>query len=292
MRNTESNNQQSPVTARSRQPQQRHSALPSGLALMLLAGAPALAAEDVRYDASTEAGLQYEIQNPFALVYRLPIENQFDFGYGSENAMRYALRPRPVIPFHLSEDWSLITRTTFNFIHQGSPEPGIPDKTGLGDTDLEMYFSPKITTHGWSVGFGPVLRLPTATDDLLGGEKWGAGPAFAALRQSGGWTYGIFVNQMWSFAGESGRSDLNATYLQPTLSHTFKSATTFGLDTQSTYDWTGEQWTVPINLTVSQMVKVCGQSVNVTLGGRYYAVRPAGGPDWGMQLSFNFLFPK
>ena len=292
MKEIETNNKNYPSTTRSRHSHRRHSALPSGLAILLLAGVPALAAEDDRLDPSSKAGLAYEIQNPFAFMYRLPVQNQFDFGYGSEDAMRYSLRLRPIIPFHLSEDWSLITRTSIPFVYQGSPEPGIPSKAGLGDTDMEFYFSPETTTRGWSVGFGPILRLPTATDDLLGGEKWGAGPAFAALRQTHGWTYGVYVNHLWSFAGESGRSDLSGTYLQPTISYTFKSATPIGLDAESTYDWTAKQWTVPINLTVSQMVKILGQDVNITLGGRYYAEKPDGGPDWGMQLSFNFLFPK
>lgn len=237
--------------------------------------------------------LAYRLQNPLAFIPRLPIENQFDFGYGSENAMRYALRPRPVIPFSLGDDLSLITRTTFNVVYQEAPEPGSSDKFGLGDTDLELYLSPKYkAAGGWAFGAGPVLRFPTATDELLGGEKWGAGPGAAVLRQSGRWTYGLFVNHLWDYAGASDRGDLNATFLQPVLSYTTESSTTFGVDTQSTYDWSGENWTVPINLTVSQLVKLGGQAINLTVGGRYYAERPVGGPDWGMQFSVNFIFAK
>ena len=207
--------------------------------------------------------------------------------------MRYAFRPRPVIPFSLNEDLSLITRTTFNVIYQQAPEPGLGDKSGLGDTDLEVYLSPKYkVAGGWAYGAGAIVRFPTATEDVLGGEKWGIGPGVAALRQSHGWTYGMYANQLWDFAGESGRDDLNVTYLQPVLSFTTKSATTFGVDTQSTYDWSGGQWTVPINLTVGQLVRIAGQAVSFTLGGRYYAERPTGGPDWGMQVSMNVLFGK
>ncbi len=55
---------------------------------------------------------------------------------------------------------------------------------------------------------GPVFRLPAATDDLLGAEKWGVGPTAVALRQAKGWTYGGLVSQVWSVAGEGDRADI------------------------------------------------------------------------------------
>ena len=265
-------------------------ALRTSVALLLAAGTT-LHAQDA--GEASAADLAYRVQNRLAFIPRLPIENQFDFGYGSEDAMRYAFRPRPVVPFSLGENLSLITRTTFNLIYQEAPEAGLDDKFGLGDTDLEMYFSPKYTkAGGWIYGAGPMVRFPTATDDALGGEKWGIGPAAAAMRQSGRWTYGVFMNHLWDFAGEDARADLNATYLQPVLSYTTTGATTFGVDTQATYDWTNEEWTVPINATVSQLVKIGGQPIAFTLGGRYYADSPAGGPEWGFQFSMNLLFAK
>ena len=209
-------------------------ALRTGIAAVLMAGATALAQDGGDESAGD---LAYRVQNRLAFIPRLPIENQFDFGYGSEDAMRYALRPRPVIPFSLGDELGLITRTTMNLIYQEAPEAGLDDKFGLGDTDLELYLSPKYKqAGGWIYGAGPMLRFPTATDEALGGEKWGAGPAVAGLRQSGRWTYGVFLNHLWDYAGVSDRSDLNATYMQPLLSYTTTGATTFGVDTQSTYD--------------------------------------------------------
>ena len=168
-------------------------ALRTGIAAVLMAGATALAQDGGDESAGD---LAYRVQNRLAFIPRLPIENQFDFGYGSEDAMRYALRPRPVIPFSLGDELGLITRTTMNLIYQEAPEAGLDDKFGLGDTDLELYLSPKYKqAGGWIYGAGPMLRFPTATDEVLGGEKWGAGPAVAGLRQSGRWTYGVFLNQ-------------------------------------------------------------------------------------------------
>jgi hypothetical protein len=49
---------------------------------------------------------------------------------------------------------------------------------------------------------------------------------------------------------------------------------------------------VLLNLRVSQLLKFGKQPVQFSLGGRYYAERPAGGPDWGLRFAVTFLFPK
>lgn len=96
---------------------------------------------------------------------------------------------------------------------------------------------PRQPTKGGGIwGAGPVFFLPTATDDLLGAEKWGAGPTAVVLKQEKGWTYGMLANHIWSFAGESGRQDVNATFLQPFLTYTTKKQTTFKFNTETTYD--------------------------------------------------------
>ena len=52
------------------------------------------------------------------------------------------------------------------------------------------------------------------------------------------------------------------------------------------------QLTVPINLFVSQVVKFGKQPVQFTIGPRYYAESPDGGPEWGLRFGMTFLFPK
>ena len=68
--------------------------------------------------------------------------------------------------------------------------------------------------------------------------------------------------------------------------------TTFGVNTESTYDWQGHEWSVPLNFTISQWVKIGKQPINLQLGYRYYAEGPSGGPDWGLRFAVTFLFPK
>ena len=142
------------------------------------------------------------------------------------------------------------------------------------------------------MGFGPVFLYPSASIEALGSEKWGAGPTGVALKQDHGFTYGMLFNHIWSFAGNDQRANVNATFLQPFVSYTTKTYTSFGMNTESTYDWENSQWTVPINVTLTQMLKVLGQPLSLQLGYRLYVDAPDNGPDWGLRFTLTFLFPK
>lgn len=240
-----------------------------------------------------EADLAKQLSNPVANLVSVPLQANWDFGIGVNDASRFTLNVQPVIPLEVSDGMNLIIRTILPLVDMESPAPGIDDASGLGDINQSFFFSPKEpTADGWILGAGPVLLYPSASDDLLGAGKWGAGPTALALRQSHGWTYGMLVNQLWSYAGESDRGEVNATFLQPFISFTTKSQTTLALNSESTYDWEGGQWSVPINLMVSQLFKVGGQPMQLTVGGRYYAESPEGGPEWGLRAALTLLFPK
>jgi hypothetical protein len=176
-------------------------------------------------------------------------------------------------------------------IYAESPVAGGSDHSGLGDLKQSFFLSPKEPVGGWILGGGPVLLYPRATDVALGSGKWGAGPTLVALQQNNGWTYGILANHIWSYAGY-GSQNVNATFLQPFFSYSLKTFTTFGVNTESTYNWQSEQWTAPINAMITQMLKIGKQPVSLQLGYRYYAQRPLNGPDWGLRFTVTFLFPK
>ena len=243
-------------------------------------------------EAAKAAELAKKALNPVASLISVPIQNNWDFGIGSTDAMRYTANVQPVIPVTLTKDWNLITRTILPIIYAESTSAGGGSKFGLGDISQSFFLSPKEPVGGWIVGAGPVLLYPSATNDALGAKKWGAGPTLVVLTQQSGWTYGVLANHIWSYAGSSSRSDLSATFLQPFLSFTTKTFTTFGLNTESTYDWKNRQWTVPINVSLTQLLKVGKQPMSFSIGGKYYAEKPQGGPDWGLRFAVTLLFPK
>jgi hypothetical protein len=205
--------------------------------------------------------------------------------------MRYTANVQPVIPVSIAKDWNLIIRTIMPIIYAEEPVKGFGDKSGLGDITQSFFFSPKEPVGGWVLAAGPVALWPTAKDSALGAGQWGAGPTALALRQEHGWTYGALANHIWSYAGW-GDHDVSATFLQPFVSFTTRKHTTFALNTESTYDWEQSQWTVPVNFTVQQLLKIGKHPVAFQVGGRYYAEKPDGGPDWGLRFAVTFLFPK
>jgi hypothetical protein len=126
---------------------------------------------------------------------------------------------------------------------------------------------------------------------LLGSEKFGLGPTFVALKQEGPWTMGLLFNHIWSVAGDEHRAYVSSTFLQPFISYITQMKTTFTLNTESTYDWHSEQWTVPINFLVSQLTRIGKQPVQFGLGAKVYAEGPSGAPQWGIRFVVTPLFP-
>lgn len=236
--------------------------------------------------------LAKQLANPVASLVSVPFQFNWDTNIGPESSgNKYLLNFQPVIPFALNENWNLISRTILPIVHQRDIFPGAGSQAGLSDSVQSLFVSPAQSRVIW--GAGPVFLFPTGTDDLLSAKQWGVGPTIVVLKQVGPWTVGGLWNHLWKVAGDDDRTPLNASFYQPFLSYTTKSAVTFTLNTESTYDWEGEAWSVPINLQVGKVVRLGSQLANIGGGVRYWAASPASGAkDWGARFLLVLLFPK
>jgi hypothetical protein len=235
--------------------------------------------------------LAKKLSNPVASLISVPLQLNGDFGYANDG-MRWTLNVQPVIPAPISKDWNLITRIIMPIVYQDDVFPG-SNEFGLGDTTPTFFFSPKApTAGGLTWGVGPVFLLPTATDDLLGTEKWGIGPSIILLQQSPeGHTLGVLMNHIESLAGDDDRADVSNTFIQPFFAQQYKGGKTLTFNLESTYDWEHDQWTIPANVVYSKVTRIGSQMVSFAAGGRVYFEQPDGGPEWGVRFVVTLLLP-
>jgi hypothetical protein len=242
--------------------------------------------------ANDASELAKKLANPVASLISFPIQTNFDFGMGSGSGWRMTMNIQPVIPVALNKDWNLISRTILPIIHQGNVVAEGTSQSGLGDVVQSLFISPnKAEPFVW--GIGPAILVPTATNDSLGAKQLGLGPTVVVLKQQGAWTVGVLWNHVWRVAGGSGRPKVNADFVQPFLGYSTKDGWTYLLNTESTYDWTGNHWSVPIHGQVSKVVRFGKQPISFGGAIRCWATTPSGGPEGcGLRIIVTAIFPK
>jgi len=246
--------------------------------------------------------LRSAVQNPVSSMISLPLKFTADFG--APNGSAYFFNVNPVIPVTVG-DWNLISRALIpalvsvdGFI-AGTPsipegQPSDDRKTGLGDINYSLFFSPAgASKFIW--GLGPSINLPTATEDQLGSGKWSAGPTGVVLVQPGWGTYGFLLRQLWSFAGDDDRSEVNQMLIEPFVNYNLPGGWYLITDPISTVNWnasSGNKWTVPLGGGVGKLFTIGNQAINSRIEAYYNIEKPDGGPDWQTVFTFQFLFPK
>ena len=136
-----------------------------------------------------------QAQNPIANLISVPLESDFNPQTGIHKDDSYVLEMKPVVPFRLSNDWTLITRTIIPVIQVPDLAPGVNGTSGLGDVQESLFLSPaKAGRVIW--GAGPAISFPTATQSILGTKKLSIGPNVVVLRSQGHWLFGTLAKSV------------------------------------------------------------------------------------------------
>jgi hypothetical protein len=236
--------------------------------------------------------LAKQTQNPIANLISVPLQANWDFGVGDRGATSTLLNFQPVVPFAVSKSTNLVLRIIMPLTSQpgvGSADPRI---NGMGDTVATAFFSPsKAGRVIW--GVGPVVLLPTATNNALGTEKFGVGPSAVVLMQPGKWTLGLLFNQIWSTSGATDRTDVNQTFLQPFANYNLGSGLAVGVSMEASANWKAEEkWTVPLLFLVSKVTLLGKRPVNLLVAAGPMVASPAAGANWRFRVAAIFLFPR
>jgi hypothetical protein len=252
---------------------------------------------DAKDEAKGEGGgqestdkLREAAQNPVANLISVPFQNNSNFDYGPYHRPQNVLNVQPVIPFKLTPEWNLITRWITPLIWQPRMSPTEGGEFGLGNIQPSFFLSP--SEPGKIIwGVGPVLWLPTATDKVLGVNKWGAGPSAVALRIDGQWVYGALINNVW--AGTQ-HNRVNQMTLQPFLNYNLPHGWYLTTSPIVTANWlasSGDKWTVPVGGGVGRLFKVGKLPINAQVQAFYNVVKPQYGSTWTLRFQIQALFP-
>ena len=263
----------------------------TGILLTVLA-MPVFGQEESDAGEADEAELAKAAQNPIGSLISVPFQNNMNFDVGPADRTQNILNIQPVLPFGIAKNWNLITRTILPVISQ--PAPGDERTNGLGDLNSTGWISPKAPGKViW--GVGPSLIFPTATDDVLGSDKWSAGPSVVVLTMPGPWVIGGLASNVWSYAGDEDAADVNSFLAQYFINYNYPSGWYLTSAPIITANWeadSGEKWTIPFGGGIGQVFRIGMLPIHLNVQAYYNVKRPKFGGRWQVGVQWAFLFPK
>ena len=236
-----------------------------------------------------------EAHEPVSRLRAVALQNNVDFGIGSNNrtGLRLLIQPWQA-EIGKGIWWRMKTFSALPVVYQPNANESEGGTFGLGDPEISVFWSPRKT--GRSVlGVGPVVRFPLATDDALGSGKWSAGVTALAVARPGRWLFGVRTYNIWSFAGDGERSDVNQFLLHYILLRVLGGGWYFISAPVVTADWNapnGDQWLVPVGGGAGKLVKVGRRGVDLQVSVFYNVIHPETRPhaDWTLRIQLQFLF--
>ncbi len=254
----------------------------------------ALSADHSGADDATE--IAKKLQNPVGDLISVPFTNYTNFNVGPNKGTQDVLQIQPVIPFHVSEDWNIITRTVASLVWSPSFQPtaSVPP-FGIAQTSFTAFLSPRNPVDGWLWGVGPVTQIPTISNKTLGSNVWGLGPSFVVVKLAGPIVAGVLVNNVFSLGGTTARGGTryNTFLIEPFFDYNFGGGWFVGTVPIMTANWDagGEKWTLPVGMQAGRVIKLEGKlPVKLQAAVYYNALRPPGAGTWQLLTEVALVF--
>lgn len=237
-------------------------------------------------DESSGQSLEQAANDPTASLMSVQIQNIYtgDFHMLDDEQGNTVLL-RSALPFRTGSI-NHIARATLPYVTD-SPS----GESGLSDLVL---FDLIVFEKSWGRwGLGPVMLFPTASEDELGAEKWAIGPAIGFVRAEPGLLWGLFSQNLFSFAGEDDRDDVNVSTLQPIVNYSLPNNWSIGTSEMTmTYDWERDDWTaLPLGAKLTRLLRFGELPVQLSGSYEYDFQDDYVGSEWAINLTAKFLFP-
>ncbi len=239
--------------------------------------------------------LLQKLANPLAALASFGMTSDFDYHVGPEEAgHRHTSTLQVTLPLSLGENWNVVSKTITPFVYQEEIFPGADTQFGVGDLTQVVYLAAvQPGRRGWVAGAGPLLRIPSSSDELLSSEKWSLGPSLALVRQHDDVTLGLIGGHVWSVAGDEDRPDISVTTLEPFITWRTEGLWNLSLRTTASYNHKEDEWTVPLILSVEKLASFLTRPVTITFGLRYWAEGPDAAPhDFGFRFGVTLVLQK
>ena len=242
------------------------------------------------YAENRDVKVAVQANNPLANMRALNLHNYYigdltGSGYSANQAMlRYAQ------PLSLGNTQWLLRATL--------PVKSFPVKAngatqhGLGDFNIFAAYLMDIGVPSVSFGIGPMLDLPTATDEKLGTKKYSAGVANVLFNAtSKRFQYGYLLTYSHSFAGDSSRDTVNFGAFQPVMMLQLGGGTYLRSASIWTRDFEHDTYTIPLSLGIGQVVKHGKTAYNVFIEPQYSVADKGDGiAKWQVFTALNMQF--
>ena len=230
-------------------------------------------------------------QNPIASMISLPFQNNTNLNIGPNDQTQNILNIQPVYPFDMG-DYNIITRTIIPVVSNPSVLTGQDRVDGIGDTVFTAFISPK-DSGDITWGVGPAILLPTASNDVLGQDTWGAGISAVALAMPGKWVLGGLISNLWSVGSGA---DINLLTVQPFINYNLDDGWYLVTAPIITANWEADsknRWTVPLGGGFGKIFKIGNQPINAQLSLYNNVETPDNfGAEWQVRTQIQFMFPK
>jgi hypothetical protein len=252
-------------------------------------------------DNQSGAEVSKQVANPLSNLWLMQVQqNDTWVGMPAKGGDRVQsnLQFQPLLPLKLTDNWNFITRPVLQ-LYNSTPfmdSSGQKQReTGFGDTVLAFAVSPGPALVGhWLLAAGPTFIFPTATNSLLGQNKWQFGPT-AALGYTGTHFIAyVFPQQWFSIGGNGPKTSQMSTFYS--FVYFFPKGWSVGTNPNVLVNWeapSGHRVTFPVGLEIGKLTKLGHMPVKFDVQGQYYPVHEQTyGPKWNLQLQVTPIIPS